>query len=145
LLPLRRRSTRTARLALAAVWVYEGLVPKILFTTRAELELVRRSALYWPTPRAMLYLIAACEIGGGLWLLSGRASRTAAALSFGLIVVLGALCAAIEPSLLHHPFGGLSKNLGLLACSATVYRLASFKSSSQVPSRPLFRTTKEVV
>ena len=34
-----------ARTALGAVWIYEGLVPKLLFTTRGELDLVARSHL----------------------------------------------------------------------------------------------------
>ena len=136
---------RTARVALALVWLYEGLVPKILFTTRVEVDLVARSGIYWPTPRAMLWFVGACEILGGLWLLSGRATRVAAGLCFGLVLVVGGMCAALEPSILYHPFGGLSKNLGLLACAAAVYRLGPHKSLAHEPSRPLFTTTKGVV
>ena len=135
---------RTARLALGFVWVYEGLVPKILFTTPQELDLVARSGVYWPTPAVMLVFTGVCEILGGLWLLSGRASRVAAALSVALLLVVGTACAVLEPGILYHPFGGLSKNLGLLACAAAVYRLAPFKTSPLRPSRPPFTTTKEV-
>jgi len=136
---------RTARVALAVIWVYEGLVPKVLFVTQHELDLVARSGLYWPTPRAMLAFVAACEVAGGLWLLSGRATRAAAALCAALVVVVSVLCALVEPAVLYHPFGGLSKNLALLACAAAVYRLAPHKSSVRRPSRALFTTTKEVV
>ena len=136
---------RVSRVALALVWVYEGLIPKMLFTTEMEVDLVRRSGLYWPTPRGFLFFIGACEILGGLWLLSGRATRVAAALSIGLLVVLGALCAILEPGLLYHPFGGLSKNLGLLACAAVTYHLAPFKNAHCKPSGGLIGTTKGVV
>ena len=136
---------RLSRLALALVWVYEGLVPKILFTTEMEVDLVARSGLYWPTPRAMLLFVGACEIAGGLWLLTGRATRTAAALSVALLGVVGTMCAVLEPSILYHPFGGLSKNLGLLACAAAVYLLAPFKPGNRKPSRPRIQTTKGVV
>jgi len=136
---------RTARVALAVIWVYEGLVPKVLFVTQHELDLVARSGLYWPTPRAMLAFVAACEVAGGLWLLSGRATRAAAALCVALVVVVSVLCALVEPAVLYHPFGGLSKNLALLACAAAVYRLAPHKYPRRRPSRALFTTTKEVV
>jgi len=125
--------------------VYEGLVPKMLFTTQAELDLVARSHLYWPTPRAMLLFVGACEIAGGVWLLTGRASRVAAALSVALLLVVGTMCAVLDPSILYHPFGGLSKNLGLLACAAVVYRLAPCKRVGGEPSRTPFRTKKGVV
>ena len=136
---------RVSRVALALVWAYEGLVPKMLFTTGMEVDLVRRSGLYWPTPRAMLFFVGACEIVGGLWLLSGRATRTAAALSIALLLFVGTACAVLEPGILYHPFGGLSKNLGLLACAAVVYRLAAFKNAPRKPSRGLIGTTKGVV
>jgi uncharacterized membrane protein YphA (DoxX/SURF4 family) len=133
-----------ARIALALVWVYEGLVPKLLFATPMEIDLVERSGLYWPTPRAMLFAVGFCEILGGLWLLSGRATRLAAALSILLLVVVGTMCAVLEPGILYHPFGGLSKNLGLIACAAVVYRLAPLRSHHRKPSDAAFATTKEV-
>jgi uncharacterized membrane protein YphA (DoxX/SURF4 family) len=113
-----------ARTALALVWVYEGLVPKLLYTTQAEVNLVARSHLYWPTPRATLFALAAGEILGGLWLLSGKAERAASGISLVLLVVLGTLCAIHEPGLLHHPFGGMSKNLGLIGCALVVLLLS---------------------
>jgi uncharacterized membrane protein YphA (DoxX/SURF4 family) len=136
---------RISRVALALVWVYEGLVPKMLFTTQMEIDLVERSGLYWATPRAMLFFVGICEILGGLWLLSGQATRLAAALSIALLVVVGAMCAVLEPPILYHPFGGLSKNLGLIACAAVVYRLAPPRSGHHEPSDGSFRTTKEVM
>jgi uncharacterized membrane protein YphA (DoxX/SURF4 family) len=139
-----------ARTALGAVWIYEGLVPKLLFTTWGELDLIARSHLYWPTPRATLVALAVGEMLGGLWLISGRAERVAAALSVALLTFVGAACAVLEPSLLYHPFGGLSKNLGLLGCAAVVWLLADAKSPSgkksyaRGQSGAAFATTKEV-
>ena len=144
-----RLATVIARGALGAVWVYEGLVPKLLFTTESELDLVARSHLYWPTPRATLFALAVGEIVGGVWLLSGRAEKTAAALSVALLVFVGAACAVLDPSLLHQPFGAISKNLGLLACAAVVWLLSAPAESSRKKSREteqstaLFATTKE--
>ena len=143
-------SRAVARTALGAVWIYEGLVPKLLFTTQGELDLVARSHLFWPTPRATLVALAVGEILGGLWLITGRAERVAAALSVALLTFVGAACAVLEPSLLYHPFGGLSKNLGLFGCAAVVWLLADAKSPSGKKSHArrqsgaAFATTKEV-
>jgi uncharacterized membrane protein YphA (DoxX/SURF4 family) len=136
---------RVSRIALALVWIYEGIVPKLLFATQMEVDLVERSGLFWPTPRAMLFGVGICEILGGLWLRSGRATRVAAALSILLLVVVGAMCAVLEPGILYHPFGGLSKNLGLIACAAVVYRLAPLRSDHRNPSDGLVATTTEVM
>ena len=114
-----------ARTALGVIWVYEGLVPKLLYTTQQEVDLVARSHAYWPTPGATLATLGVCEILGGLWLLSGRSEKTAAVLSFALVALLGPACAVLEPSILYHPFGGLSKNLSLLACAAVVWLLSA--------------------
>jgi uncharacterized membrane protein YphA (DoxX/SURF4 family) len=119
-----RRAKWIARTALGLVWVYEGLVPKLLYTTRGEIDLVERSGLYWPTPAATLYSLGVGEILGGIWLLTGRAERVAAGISLGLLLVVGTLCAIYEPGLLHHPYGGMSKNLGLIACALIVYLLS---------------------
>jgi uncharacterized membrane protein YphA (DoxX/SURF4 family) len=127
-----------ARTALALVWIYEGLVPKLLFTTQAEIELVARSHLYWPTPRATLFALAVGEILGGIWLLTGRGERAASVISLALLVGIGTLCAVLEPGLLHHPFGGISKNLGLIACALVVLLLsgAAPKASRANGRRP---------
>ena len=120
-----------ARSALGMIWVYEGLVPKLLYTTQQEIDLVARSHVYWPTPGATLAALGVCEILGGLWLLWGRSEKTAAALSFALVAVVGPACAVLEPSILYHPFGGLSKNLALLACAAVVWLLSSERQAAE--------------
>ena len=121
-----------ARTALGVIWVYEGLVPKLLYVTQQEIDLVARSQVYGPTPRATLAALGVCEILGGLWLLSGKSEKTAAALSFALVAVVGPACAVLDPSILYHPFGGLSKNLALLACAAVVW-LLSAKPGANLP------------
>jgi uncharacterized membrane protein YphA (DoxX/SURF4 family) len=126
--PVSREAVSLARVltrtALGVIWVYEGLVPKLLFATQHEIDLVARSHAYWPTPYATLATLGACEILGGLWLLSGKSEKTAALLSFALVAALGPVCAVLEPSIFYHPFGGLSKDLALLACAAVVWLLS---------------------
>ena len=112
------------RTALALVWIYEGLVPKVLFPMARELELVASTGLSWPTPRAALFAVGVVEILCGLWLLTGRGERWAAGLSTLMLIVLTPVIATLNPAILHHPYGGFSKNLGLIACGAAIWMLS---------------------
>ncbi len=114
----------SARAALGLVWVIEGLVPKILFVSPGEIELVRTSNLYWQTPHRTLALIGVAEMIAGLWVLSGLMERAA------VLTVTIAMCGFVgvvvgtDATMLVNPLGGISKNLCLLACAVVVWRLA---------------------
>jgi hypothetical protein len=60
------------RVALGLVWLYEGLVPKLLFVRQDQIDLVERSGLYFGTPEFFLQLLGAGQVLCGLWLLAGR-------------------------------------------------------------------------
>jgi hypothetical protein len=115
-----------ARTALALIWLYEGLVPKILAQHASEVALVGDSGLHWGEPARALAALGVCEIAFGLWLLSGRAERSAAMISSAGVAVLALLVAAIRPEALADQFGGLSKNLALLACGCAVWMLSAY-------------------
>lgn len=131
-LSLRLWGVKTAaRVLLGLVWVLEGLVPKLLAVSPGELELVRRSGLFWPTPEMTLGLLGAAEVLAGLWLISGRSERWSAAMATGAMLILAGLVAVTEPSALADPLGGLSKNLGLLACALVVWALSPITPSGR--------------
>ena len=64
-----------SRLALGIVWIYEGLVPKILFLRADEIDLVQRSGLVWRSPQFTLLTMGLAQIAVGLWLLAGIRER----------------------------------------------------------------------
>jgi uncharacterized membrane protein YphA (DoxX/SURF4 family) len=113
----------TARIALGLVWIIEGVIPKILFVSPGEIELVRKSGLYWPTPEGMLAIIGAAEIIAGLWLLSGVKERAAALAVTIAMLVLVTVVVATDATMLINPLGGISKNLGLIAAAVTIWML----------------------
>lgn len=113
----------TCRMALGIVWCIEGLVPKILFVSPGEESLVAASGLVLGTPRLTLNVLGGLEILAGLWLLSGKRERESALAAGMAMVALAGLVAVLEPGRLADPLGGLSKNLGLLACAAAVWAL----------------------
>jgi uncharacterized protein DUF4166/DoxX-like protein len=110
-------------------------VPKILFQRADEIALVAQSGLYVDTPGRTLAALGVAEIAFGLWLLSGRFERKAALLSSIAIACLAVLVISLRPAVLADPFGGISKNLGLLACAGVVWALSTL-SPSAARARP---------
>lgn len=111
------------RLALGLVWLYEGLVPKLLFVRADQLDLVQRSGLCFRTPAQFLQLLGAAQMALAIWLLAGFAERlavTIATLGMGILIVL---VAGNNPGMLTDPYGALIKDLCLIACAYAVWLL----------------------
>jgi uncharacterized membrane protein YphA (DoxX/SURF4 family) len=113
-----------SRLSLGLVWFYEGLVPKLLFVRPDQVELVRRSDLYFGTPEFFLQLLGAAQVGFAIWLLAGFRQRLAVAIATLGMWILIVLVAMANPSMLTDPYGALIKDLCLTACAYTVWSLA---------------------
>ncbi len=113
-----------SRLSLGLVWFYEGLVPKLLFVRPDQVELVRRSGLYFGTPEFFLQLLGAAQVVFAIWLLLGIRERLAVAIATLGMWILIVLVAMANPSMLTDPYGALIKDLCLTACAYTVWSLA---------------------
>jgi uncharacterized membrane protein YphA (DoxX/SURF4 family) len=119
-----------SRTALGLVWFYEGLVPKILFVRTDEIGLVQASHLVWRTPELTLRILGVAQMLVGLWFIIGFAERTAVFIATSWMLILIALVASGNPSLLADPYGALVKDLCLIACAITVWLLAPRPSPS---------------
>ena len=116
-----------SRLALGLVWLYEGLVPKLLFVRQDQIELVERSGLYFATPELFLQLLGAAQVACGLWLLAGFAERLAVFIATTGMGILIVLVARANPAMLTDPYGALIKDLCLIACAFTVWTLSPWR------------------
>ncbi len=110
-----------ARLALGLVWFWEGLVPKILFPTLLEIDMVKRSGWWWHSPEATLFGLGVAMMGAGLGIMSGIKERLAVAIASWSLLVLMVLVIVTNPAALHDPFGGLVKDGCLFVCAALVW------------------------
>ncbi len=129
------RIIKTAsRVALGLVWFNEGLVPKILFLRADSIDLVRRSGIVWRNPEWTLLVLGIAQILVGLWLIIGRAERTAAVIATGWMLVLIVLVAHGNPGMLTDPYGALVKDFCLVACALTVWMLAPISPGGVRPS-----------
>ena len=82
-----------ARGALAAVWIYQGLVPKLLAPERGELAILRATGLLPGHEGFLLAFLGLAEVGLGLVMLARPASRWP--LGTTLLVLPGFLLAAL--------------------------------------------------
>jgi len=120
----RVRSARLAsRLALGIVWLYEGIVPKILFAGLhpEQTMLVAHSGIYWHSPESTLVVLGALQAILGVILLVGWRERLAALTASVWMLILIVLVASGRPELLTDPFGALVKDTCLLACAFVVW------------------------
>ncbi|MDF1850179.1 MAG: DoxX-like family protein [Verrucomicrobiales bacterium] len=120
------------RWALGLVWIWEGLVPKMLLPTAMQTRVVENSGLYWPDPDTWLVILGAWMILVGVVLCIGWRERLTvfgASLAMTLLIFLVAGNNAYDS--LGDMHGGIAKDLCLYACAWVVWKLAPI-----VPSRP---------
>jgi uncharacterized membrane protein YphA (DoxX/SURF4 family) len=113
-----------SRTALGLVWLYEGVVPKLLFPRPEQTELVRNSGLSFGAPELTLQVMGVAQALVGIWLLTGIKERAAVVVASVWMCLLIVLVARGNPLMLTDPFGALAKDFCLLACAYTVWALS---------------------
>jgi|SRR6187549_1685571 len=103
------------RLAVAGVWLYEGVWCKLLGREPNQLRIVESAPLPGPfAGSAFLKLLGAVELGLAMWVLSGRAPVACAAAQTVLLASLNAGGLLWARGLIHDPPGMLVKNFAFL-------------------------------
>ena len=112
------------RWALGLVWIWEGLVPKILWNTEVQTELVRGSGLFWSDPEGFLVILGVAMIIAGIIICIGWMERAAVWVATVSVLILIVLVVGNHPSSLSDLHGGIAKDLCLFACAWVVWKLA---------------------
>jgi uncharacterized membrane protein YphA (DoxX/SURF4 family) len=103
------------RVAVAGVWIYEGLWCKILGREKNELRIVEAVPRYGERfGRPFLLTLGCVEFLFGLWVLSGWAPGLCALAQTVLLVTLNANGLLWSRHLIHDPFGMVFKNFAFL-------------------------------
>lgn len=103
------------RVAVAAVWLYEGVWCKLLGRERRQLEIVS-AVPYLSTGAAapLLKLLGAVETGIGVWVLTGAFPVACAVTQTLLLITLNASGLLVAAKLIHDPGGMVVKNFAFL-------------------------------
>jgi uncharacterized membrane protein YphA (DoxX/SURF4 family) len=124
---------RTARLALRVglgfIWIYEGLVPKLLVPlTALEKDVVAASGL---VPNNLididlfLHLLGVLEVVLGVLVVWGVWQRPLCVVQAALVGTFTVVIPVTSGAILAHPFGLLSKNIPILGAIVALWYLSA--------------------
>jgi DoxX-like family len=103
------------RVAVAAVWLYEGLWCKLLGREARQLQVVEAVPRLGPRVGALfLKALGAVEVAIALWALSGVSPLPCAVVQTALLVTLNANGVLWARHIIHDPGGMLVKNFAFL-------------------------------
>ncbi len=103
------------RVAVAAVWLYEGLWCKLLRGEPNQFRIVEAVPVFSARDGArFLYALGALETGVALWALTGAAPIACACIQTLLLAALNANGLAWARHLIHDPAGMVVKNFSFL-------------------------------
>jgi hypothetical protein len=115
-------SLLVTRLTLALVWMYQGMVPKLLYPNTGELEILRNSGLFVGFEENLLQMLGVGEVlFGMLFLLSN--SRRLHWLNVTALLTLGLGALGSQPEIFIAPFNPFAVNVALIGLSAVALLL----------------------
>lgn len=116
------------RAGIAAIWLTEGLLPKICF--QQEWELAMSASLVPVDPSLLVGVLGVGQAASGIavLLLPWGALRWLLWAQAAALVALPAMVSLQEPLLWVHPFGPLTKNLPILVGTLLLARRCSIRS-----------------
>lgn len=105
-----------ARLAISAIWLYQGGWCKLVAPSERHLRVVAGVPGVGPAQaRKALFAVGSVEVALAAWVLSGRAPRTAAAAQTALLGVMNGGGLLFSRGAITEPVGMVTQNLALLA------------------------------
>ncbi|UOQ97187.1 DoxX-like family protein [Hymenobacter sp. 5317J-9] len=112
--------TALVRFTLGFVWMYQGVVPKLLYPDTGELSILQGAGFSAGAARTVASAVGVGEILFGLlfWVLPMQRLRPVYWLNMLGLVVLGAGALFSQPAVFVAPFNPLTLNLALVALAA---------------------------
>ena len=121
-----------ARLTLAFLWIYQGVVPKLLFRDTGELTLLQHTHLFPGIEPTILSIVGLGEILFGCLLVWHRHTRLLLALNILGLIALGAGALLSQPQVFAAPFNPLTLSAAMTALAVigllTAHDLPSARS-----------------
>ena len=121
----------TARLSIAAVWVWHGLIPKLVYRSVDEQTMLAQAGL----PLRLLPWVGGLEIAFGLLILISWHRRGAFVLNAVLMALATAAVAVNSPAYLKAAFNPVTLNLAMIALSVVGWLAAKRLPSARACKR----------
>jgi len=119
------------QLAVAGVWLYEGLWCKLLGGVPAQVDVVEAVPLFGPTSAVwVLRALGVAECGLAVWVLSGWHPFLAAAAQTGLLVGMNAGGLLWARRIIPDPAGMIVKNFAFLVLAWVVAAQAAVPNAA---------------
>jgi hypothetical protein len=107
-----------SRIGLAAIWLWHGLVPKLMFPETGEIELLRGAHVFAGNEGLVVRIIGVLEILFALVLLVFHRSKAILWLMMVALIGLLVAAAASQPSILAGPFSPVSLTIAMVTLAA---------------------------
>ena len=114
----RSLSHATARVALAVIWLYQGIIPKLLFASPDELAMLRAGGFSDAAARVVRIGMGWAEVALGLMLLLVWRSRWPVWLTLALMPLATMGVAITSPRFLTMAFNPVALNASIFALAA---------------------------
>jgi hypothetical protein len=125
-----------AALMLGITWLYQGLVPKLLYTDTGELAILQQSGLFRGYEEKVLTAVGLAEIGFGLILLLIH-KRFVHLLNILALLLLGLGAVFSDPTVFTLPFNPFSLNLSMIGLSfIAIIHLKDLPRASNCKTKP---------
>jgi hypothetical protein len=112
------------RLALAAVWIYQGFVPKLLYRDTGELELLQSVTMVRDFAPEILTFVGVSEIAFGIGFLILWTTRELFVVNIVVLLVLLAGAVISNPGVLVEPFNPIALTVAMCGLSAAAWVIA---------------------
>lgn len=117
------------QLTLAFIWIYQGLVPKLLAKSSGELEILRGSGLFSGYEELVLAGIGIVEILFGLLFVIARGNRRIHVVNIAALIVLTVAALFSQPLLFIAPFNPVTLNIAMIGLS-----IVALNNSTDLPN-----------
>src|SRR5262245_15783196 len=112
------------RITLASIWLYQGLIPKLLCLHADELELMSDASVPAAWCAFVLNILGLAEIGMAAWLLFAWRSRWPLAITIILMAVATLDVVIASPRFLTTAFNPVTMNFAIAGLAAVGWRMA---------------------
>lgn len=123
---LHKKTLQTIHMSLAILWIYQGLIPKIIFKANDERRIWMLQGFNEHTALSLMQYSGAIEIIFGALFLTGYKTLALHYLNIVGMLGLSFLILLVDPHYFTQAFNPFVMNIAMLALSLTAIRLLKY-------------------